>query len=106
MKEKKPSGFQMFLLELALPMILNYGKDAAVQALQKAIDEGEKQKEMIRLASVSLYPVVDTVLEDAALRSKTKVDDKTVAQLKQIIEEIAENNEWDLPNLDEGTEHD
>lgn len=98
---KNPSGFQLFLLELALPMILNYGKSAAVEALQKAIDEGEKQKEMIRLGMTSLYPVVDTVLEDAALKSKTKVDDKVVTELKEIIEETSANNGWELPNLDE-----
>lgn len=103
---KSPSGFQMFLLELALPMILNYGKQAAVTALQKSIDESEKNKEMIRLAATSLYPVVDTVLEDAALKSRTKVDDKTVNELKEIIEQVAFDNEWDLPNLDEGTEND
>lgn len=103
---KSPSGFQMFLLELALPMILNYGKTSAVTALQKAIDESENNKEMIKLAATSLYPVVDTVLEDTALKSRTKVDDKVVTELKEIIETIAFDNEWELPNLDAGTEND
>lgn len=86
---------------MALPMILQYGKIAAVTALQKAIDESEKHKEMIRLALVSVYPVIDTVLEDAAFRSKTKVDDKVVTDLKGLCEDLSAANGWELQNLDE-----
>lgn len=100
MAEKKPSGFVIFLLEMALPMILQYGKLAAVNALQTAADTNPKAKEMIRLAIVSIYPVIDTVLEDAAFRSKTKVDDKVVTDLKGLCEDLAAANTWELQNLD------
>lgn len=102
---KKPSGFQMFLLELALPLLLKYGKDSAQASLQNEIDsdtsEDGHKKNMIKLAFTSVYPVIDTVLEDTALKSKTKVDDKVVADLKSLCEDLADANGWELPNLDD-----
>lgn len=102
--EKKPNGFQIFLGEMLLPMFLQYGKEGAKTAIQNAIDEDEDQStaEMIRLANISLYPVVDTVLENYAARTKTKIDDKTVGQMKQLQEELASDGGYDLPDLDKG----
>lgn len=100
---KNPSGFQIFLGEMLLPMFLQYGKEGAKTAIQKAIDEDldGSTSDLVKTANVALYPVTDTVLENWAVKSKTKIDDKTVAQLKQLQEELAEDGGYELPNIDE-----
>lgn len=93
----------LFLGEMVLPMFLKYGKDEAKLAIQKAIDEDEdgSTAEMVKTANVSLYPVIDTVIENHAAKTKTKIDDKTVAELKALQEELAEDGGYELPNIDE-----
>lgn len=100
---KAPNGFQIFLGEMLIPMFLLYGKSGAKSAIQKAIaeDDDTSTADMIKLANTSLYPVVDTVLENHAMKTKTKIDDKTVAELKSLQEELASDGGYELPNLDD-----
>lgn len=101
--EKKPSGFQTFLAEMLLPMFLQYGKEGAKSAIQKAIAEDidGSTSDLVKTANVALYPVTDTVFENFAAKSKTKIDDKAIAQIKQLQEELAEEGGYELPNIDE-----
>ena len=107
---KKPSGFQMFLANLVLPMFLEYGKEGAKTAISGAIaaDTSEDQHvaNLVKTANVSLYPVMDTVIEDWATKTKTQIDDKAVDEIKELQEELAKEGGYTLPNLDEGTEDD
>lgn len=98
---KKPSGLQLFLLEMVLPKFLLYGKDAAKTALQKAHDESQQGKVLIETAIVAVYPVIDVYLEAAAEKTKTPIDDKTVDELKSLCEELASDNGFELQNMDE-----
>lgn len=102
-EEKKPSGFQIFLGEMLVPMFLQYGKEGAKTAIQNAIaeDTDGSTGDLVKTANVSLYPVTDTVLENWAAKSKTKLDDKAIGQMKQLQEELAEEGGYELPNLDE-----
>src|SRR5688572_27391224 len=99
---KSPSGFQIFLGEMLLPMFLQYGKEGAKTAIQKAIaeDTDGSTGDLVKTANVALYPVTDTVLENWAEKTKTKIDDKTVAQLKELQEELAFDGSYELPNID------
>ena len=98
--KKFPSGISVFLLEMILPAFLRYGRDAAKEALQNAHDESEEGKQMIQTATVAVYPVIDTYIESAVTKTKTHIDDKTVAELKGLCEELAADNGFELPNLD------
>lgn len=92
----------LFLGEMILPMFLKYGKEETKAALQKAMDEDEDGSTavMIKTANVSLYPAVDTVIENYAAKTKTKIDDKAVDELKALQEELAVEGGYELPNLD------
>lgn len=105
---KQPSGFQLFLGEMLLPMFLQYGKEGAKTAIQKAIaeDTDSSTSDLVKTANVALYPVTDTVFENWATKSKTKIDDKAVAEVKELQEELADEGGYQLPNLDEGTTED
>lgn len=50
---------------------------------------------------VSLYPAIDVQLEGLVKKSKTKLDDAGVLAIKDAIEQSADLNGIDLPNLDE-----
>jgi hypothetical protein len=104
MADKQPSGFQMFLGEMLLPMFLQYGKTGAKTAIQKAIaeDTDTSTADLVKTANVALYPVTDTVFENWAAKSKTKIDDKAVGEIKELQEELADEGGYTLPNLDEG----
>lgn len=100
---KTPSGFQIFLGEMLLPMFLQYGKEGSKVAIQKSIDDDEDGStgDLVKTANVALYPVTDTVLENWAAKTKTKIDDKTVQELKELQEELAYDGGYELPNIDE-----
>lgn len=103
MANKKPSAIHNFLAEMLFPMFLLYGKQGSKTAIQKAIaaDEDGSTANMVKLANISLYPVVDTILENWAAKTKTPLDDKTVDELKELQEELAAEGGYELPNLDD-----
>lgn len=99
---KEPSKIQLFLMDMLLPMFLTYGRTGAKDAIDKAIAEDldGSTADLVKTANVSLYPVTDTVLENWAEKSKTKVDDKFIADLKGLQEDLAKDGGYELPNLD------
>jgi hypothetical protein len=54
----------------------------------------------------SLYVFIDTVAEDAALKSKTDVDDVAIDEAKEELELFAARHGLTLQNLDAGTPND
>jgi hypothetical protein len=62
----------------------------------------EQDPETHKLLLVSGYPVVDTKIENLAMRTKTELDDLGVEMVKESLEVSAANAGIELPNLDAG----
>lgn len=86
------------ILGFVLPKVLDIGGDELKKLLDKAYAENP---ELIKTTVVSLYPFIDVYVEKYATQSKTKLDDKAVAELMETVEAFAAENEIELPNLDE-----
>lgn len=93
----------LFLGEIVLPLFLEYGKEGAKTAITKAIaeDEDDSTATMVKTANISLYPVMDTVIENYAAKTKTPLDDKAVKEIKELQEELAIEGGYELPNIDD-----
>ena len=60
-----------------------------------------KNPEDAKLVAVSLYPTIDTKLEDVVEKSDTELDDAAVEGIKNGLEAFAQDVGLDLPNIDE-----
>ena len=54
-----------------------------------------------KLTAITLYPVVDTKLENLVEKTETKLDDAGVIGIKKGLEQFAGGHGIELPNLDD-----
>jgi hypothetical protein len=85
------------LLGLILPSVLAIGGAKLLEFMEKAYKENP---DLVRTTVVSLYPFIDVYVEKYAAESKTKYDDKAVAELMRTVETFAGLHQITLPNLD------
>lgn len=85
------------LLGIILPSVLAIGGVKLLEFMEKAYTENP---ELVKTTVVSLYPFVDVYVEKYAAQSKTKYDDKAVAELMRTVETFAGLHGITLPNLD------
>lgn len=97
MANGKLSWLNELLLSFILPRALEIGGDELKKYLEKAYVENPQ---LISTLLVSLYPFIDVYVETYAAQSNTKLDDKTVAELMDSLEEFANAHSIQLPNLD------
>lgn len=84
-------------LSAAISIVESAGKEEILKAIQKWYDKDPKT--VTRIIE-SAYPVIDIEVENYVEKTKSKVDNRIVASLKEICEIVAENNDFELPNLD------
>lgn len=84
-------------LTAALSILQSAGKAEFVKGIQKWYD---KDPAAVKRVIETVYPVIDVEAEKYAASTKNKVDDNIVKDLKEVCETIAEENEFELPNLD------
>lgn len=76
--------------------------EQTIDTLGEKLEEfAAKQPKAAEALASSLYVWLDTTLEDAALRSKTDLDDTAVDEAKEEIEQFAARHGLTLQNLDE-----
>jgi len=61
----------------------------------------EKNPQSGKVAIVSLYPIIDVEIEPIIEKTETELDDAVVDAIKEAMEKVAEENGFELPNLDE-----
>lgn len=86
-------------LTAALSILQSAGKQEFIKGIQKWYD---KDPQAVKRVVQTVYPVIDVEAEKYAATTKTKVDDTIVRDLKEVCEAVAEANEFELSNLDEG----
>lgn len=91
------ANFKEILVNTLLPVIQAMASEQLVGLLNKY---AENDKENYSKSVTSLYVVMDGHLEDLAKKSKGKIDDTLIQALKSAIEESADQNGVDLPDLD------
>ena len=86
------------LLESMAPIVALVIRKGLTMALRAMVAKDAARAELL---CVSIYPVIDTELESFTDGTDTKLDDAAVDGIKGAIEDVAKDNEWDLPNIDE-----
>lgn len=90
-------------LSIAISTLQSLGKPALTSAVQDWYNKNpEHSQQLLKQA----YVGIDGEIEDYVKTTKTKIDDGVVDALKQICESIAEVNDFELPNVDEGKKND
>ena len=54
-----------------------------------------------KVALVALYPIVDVEIESIVEKTDSDIDDAIVDAIKEAMEKVADENGFELPNLDE-----
>lgn len=78
--------------------------DEGGEGIEKLLEDGyAKQPELTTELLPVLYKYWDTIVETyVTTKTKTKIDDKVVLEVKQAIERFAAAHSITLPNVDEG----
>jgi len=61
----------------------------------------EKNPEHGKVALVALYPIIDVEIEPIVEKTDSDIDDAIIDAIKEAMEKVAEENGFELPNLDE-----
>lgn len=98
----KKGKFIEFLLRVfadSFERLLDEGGDG----VEKLLEEGfEKEPDLTTQLLPLLYRYWDTLVENYVAKTKTKIDDKVVLEVKQAIERFAATHTIVIPNVDEG----
>jgi len=92
------------LAESVIPVLRRFLKPLFVEMINTYLLDvlKETDEETHKLVLMSGYPVIDTKLENLAMKTKTEFDDFGVEVIKESMEVSAANSGITLPNLDEG----
>ena len=89
----------MSFLEPLLPLLKPFVKGIITSYIFEPLLE--KDKQLHDNVVTSLYGPIDVYAEEAASKTKTKIDDFAVEVVMEVFEESAERSGIELPNLDE-----
>jgi len=77
--------------------------DEGGDGVEKLLEDGYAKEPGLTTELIPvLYKYWDTIVENYVARTKTKVDDKIVLEVKQAVERFAAAHDITLPNVDEG----
>ena len=96
--EKLPESIQAKIDDIIAPLV----KIVVTQVTYMLMKElGDKKPEDAELVAFELYPIIDVKLEELVGKSDTPIDDAVVEGIMEGLEQIADESEWELPNLDD-----
>jgi len=92
------SGIKDMVLNMLAPIVRKVAKDVLKAFLVRAFEKTPTEAHIIMLA---VYPGVDVYLEDLVEKTDTELDNAVVAALMEAMEEVAAEEGFELPNLDD-----
>ncbi|MFX0181982.1 MAG: hypothetical protein ACFE95_02770 [Candidatus Hodarchaeota archaeon] len=96
--EKLPESIRTRIDDIIAPLVKIIVTQVTYMLMKELNDKSPSDAELV---AYELYPITDVKLEEMVGKTDTPIDDAVVDGVLEGLEQIADEEGWELPNLDD-----